>query len=203
MRRNNFIPRGRGRSVRPVLHIYCEGETEEAYLNAYKRFKRYSCCEIERSHHTDPVGLVEEAIKAKNTAPASDSFWAAYDLEDMSLENKRKAHVEAYRLAEANDIHIALSAISIEVWILLHFTSKPGQYLQSDNAVRALRKYYPNYMKGNGNVFNTLQHLIPDARRNAVNLLHHLERDYMDKKPYELNPYTAFHLLLDAIDLME
>ena len=124
-------------------------------------------------------------------------------MEDMSLENKRKAHVEAYRLAEANDIHIALSAISIEVWLLLHFTSKPGRYLQSDSAVRALRKYYPNYMKGNGNVFNTLQHLVPDARRNAVNLLHHLERDYMDKKPYELNPYTAFHLLLDAIDLME
>ena len=85
MRRNNFIPRGRGRNVRPVLHIYCEGETEEVYLNAYKRFKRYSCCEIERSHHTDPVGLVEEAIKAKNTAPASDSFWAAYDLEDCRI----------------------------------------------------------------------------------------------------------------------
>lgn len=147
--------------------------------------------------------MVEEAIKAKNAAPVWDSFWAAYDLEDISLENKRKAHVEAYRLAEANGIHIALSSISIEVWILLHFTSKPGRYLQSDSAVRALRKYFPNYMKGSVNVVNTLQHLIADARRNAVNLLHHLERDYTDKKPYELNPYTSFHLLLDAIDLME
>ena len=30
--------------------IYCEGETEESYLNAYKRFKKYSGCEIEPSH---------------------------------------------------------------------------------------------------------------------------------------------------------
>ena len=45
MRRNNFIERGRGRRVRPVLHIYCEDETDESYLNAYKRFIRHSCCE--------------------------------------------------------------------------------------------------------------------------------------------------------------
>jgi len=85
MRRNNFIERGRGRRVGPVLHIYCKGETEESYLNAYKRFGKYSSCEIEHSHHTDPVGLVTEAIKAKESAPLSDSYWVAYDLEDVSL----------------------------------------------------------------------------------------------------------------------
>ena len=90
MRKNNFIPRGKGRRVGPVLHIYCEGETEESYLNAYKRFKKYSGCEIEPSHHTDPVGLVKEVIKAKEGSPFSDCFWVAYDLEDVSLGNKRQ-----------------------------------------------------------------------------------------------------------------
>ena len=99
MRKNNFIPRKKGRRVGPVLHVYCEGETEESYLNAYKRFRKYSGCEIEPSHHTDPVGLVKEAIKVKEGSPYSDCFWVAYDLEDVSLENKRQAHEEAYRLA--------------------------------------------------------------------------------------------------------
>ena len=200
MRRNNFIERGRGRRVGPVLHIYCEGETEESYLNAYKRFRKYSCCEIEHSHHTDPVGLIQEAIKAKENAPSSDSYWVVYDLEDVSLENKRQTHVEAYRLAQANGIHIALSAISIEVWILLHFTPTPKVYLNCDGAVRALKKYLPNYEKGSANVFNAIQNLIPYARKNAVSLQRRWEHDRPNGKPYELNPSTSFHLLLDAID---
>ena len=200
MRRNNFIERGRGRRVGPVLHIYCEGETEESYLNAYKRFRKYSCCEIEHSHHTDPVGLIQEAIRAKESAPSSDSYWVVYDLEDVSFENKRQAHVEAYRLAQANGIHIALSAISVEVWILLHFTPVPKAYLNCDGAVRALKKYLPNYEKGSTNVFNAIQNLISDARKNAVSLQRRWEHDSPNGKPYELNPNTSFHLLLDAID---
>ena len=203
MRKNNFILRGRGRRVGSVLHIYCEGETEEAYLRAYRRFKGYSCCEIERSHHTDPVGLVEEAIKAKEGAPASDVFWVAYDLEDVSLGNKHQAHAEACRLALDNGIHVALSAISIEVWILLHFTSTPKKYLNSDGAVRALKKHLPNYEKGSENVFNAIRHLIPEARKNAAILRRRWERDCPDEKPYDLNPSTSFHLLLDAIDQLK
>ena len=200
MRKNNFIERGWGRKVGPVLHIYCEGETEESYLNAYKRFRKYSCCEIEHSHHTDPVGLIQEAIKAKENAPSSDSYWVVYDLEDVSLENKLQTHVEAYRLAQANGIHIALSAISVEVWILLHFTPAPKAYLNCDGAVRALKKYLPNYKKGSANVFIAIQNLISDARKNAVSLQRRWEHDSPNGKPYELTPNTSFHHLLDAID---
>ena len=200
MRKNNFIPRGKGRRVGPVLHIYCEGETEESYLNAYKRFKKYSGCEIEPSHHTDPVGLVKEVIKAKEGSPFSDCFWVAYDLEDVSLGNKRQAHEEAYRLAEANGINIALSAISVEVWLLLHFTPTPKAYLNSDGAVRALRLHLSNYAKGNSGIFEKLKELLPSARRNADALQRRQERNNPDSKPYERNPYTSFHLLLNAID---
>ena len=123
-----------------------------------------------------------------------------YDLEDMSLENKRQAHVDAYRLAQANSIHIALSAISVEVWLLLHFTPTPKAYLNCDGAVRALKKHLPNYEMGSANIFNVLQNLIPDTRVNAAALQRRWERDCPDGKPYELNPSTSFHFLLDVID---
>ena len=169
-------------------------------MNAYKRFKKYSGCEIEPSHHTDPVGLVKEVIKAKEGSPFSDCFWVAYDLEDVSLGNKRQAHEEAYRLAEANGINIALSAISVEVWLLLHFTPTPKAYLNSDGAVRALRVHLSNYAKGNSGIFEKLKELLPSARRNADALQRRQERNNPDSKPYERNPYTSFHLLLNAID---
>ena len=203
MRKNNFIPRGKGRKVGPVLHIYCEGETEESYLNAYKRFKKYSGCEVETRHHTDPVGLVIEVIKAKESSPSSDCYWVVYDLEDVSLENRRQAHEEAYRLAEANGINIALSAISFEVWLLLHFTPTPKVYLNCDGAVRALKVYLPNYAKGYSGIFEKLQELLPNARINADSLQRRQERNNPDSKPYERNPYTSFHLLLNAIDQID
>lgn len=200
MGRNNFIPRGRGRKVGPVLHIYCEGETEEAYLNAYIRFNKYSRCEIERSHHTDPVGLVEEAIKNKNSAPNSDIFWVVYDQEDNSQENKLRLHEEAYQKALSQGIQIALSAINIEIWLLLHFTPTPKRCNNTTQATHELKRYLPHYTKGDSNIFDKLQQHISKARKNAANLLARQQRAHPDEKAYNLNPCTSFHLLLDAID---
>ena len=66
MPQSNFIPRRkRSRGVNSVLHIFCEGATEEAYFEAYKRKIHCAAVVIEHSHHGDPKGLVAEAIKAK------------------------------------------------------------------------------------------------------------------------------------------
>ena len=67
MPQSNFIPRRkRSRGVNSVLHIFCEGATEEAYFEAYKRKIHCVAVVIEHSHHGDPKGLVAEAIKAKD-----------------------------------------------------------------------------------------------------------------------------------------
>ena len=148
----------------------------------------------------ESVKKKQEAIKAKESSPSSDCFWVAYDLEDVSLENKRQAHEEAYRLAEANGINIALSAISFEVWLLLHFTPTPKTYLNSADAVRALRGHLTNYAKGNSGIFEKVKEILPSAKKNADALHRRQERNNPDSKPYERNPYTSFHLLLNAID---
>ena len=45
MPQSNFIPRRRrSRGVNSVLHIFCEGATEEAYFEAYKR--RIHCASV-------------------------------------------------------------------------------------------------------------------------------------------------------------
>ena len=49
-------------------------------------------------------------------------------------------------------------------------------------------------------MFIAIQNLISDARKNAVLLQRRWEHDSPNGKPYELNPSTSFHLLLDAID---
>ena len=203
MPQSNFIPRRkRSRGVNSVLHIFCEGATEEAYFEAYKRKIHCAAVVIEHSHHGDPKGLVAEAIKAKEGSPANDIFWVVYDAEELSQRNKLQSHAEAFQAANRNGINIAFSAICFEVWLLLHFTPNPWVFLQASNAVKELQKYIKNYKKGDLNILTTLQDKLPTARVNAADLAQRQQRNHPDVPMYEYNPYTTVHLLLDAIDGM-
>lgn len=203
MPQSNFIPRRkRSRGVNSVLHIFCEGATEEAYFEAYKRKIHCAAVVIEHSHHGDPKGLVAEAIKAKEGFPANDIFWVAYDAEELSQRNKLQSHAEAFQAANRNGINIAFSAICFEVWLLLHFAPNPSVFLQPSKAVKELQKYIKNYKKGDLNILITLQNKLPVARVNAANLAQRKQRNTPDVPMYEHNPYTTVHLLLDAIDGM-
>ena len=203
MPQSNFIPRRkRSRSVNSVLHIFCEGATEEAYFEAYKRKIHCVAVVIEHSHHGDPKGLVAEAIKAKDGSPANDIFWVVYDAEELSQRNKLQSHAEAFQAANRNGINIAFSAICFEVWLLLHFIPNPSAFLLPSKAVKELQKYIKNYKKGDLNILTTLQDKLPAARVNAASLAQRQQRNHPSVPMYEYNPYTTVHLLLDAIDGM-
>ena len=203
MPQSNFIPRRkRSRGVNSVLHIFCEGATEGAYFEAYKRKIHCAAVVIEHSHHGDPKGLVAEAIKAKEGSPANDIFWVVYDAEELSQRNKLQSHAEAFQAANRNGINIAFSAICFEVWLLLHFTPNPSMFLQPSKAVKELQKYIKNYKKGDLNILTTLQDKLSAARVNAASLTQRQQRNHPDVPMYEYNPYTTVHLLLDAIDGM-
>ena len=76
-------PRGeRKRELKPVLHIFCEGEkTEPNYINGYlKKFcpgnRRLKVIKVEKTRKNTPVQLVDEAVtlkKDRNT-PNADVF---------------------------------------------------------------------------------------------------------------------------------
>jgi hypothetical protein len=188
--------------VNSVLHIFCEGATEEAYFEAYKRKIHCAAVVIEHSHHGDPKGLVAEAIKAKEGSPANDIFWVVYDAEELSQRNKLQSHAEAFQAANRNGINIAFSAICFEVWLLLHFIPNPSAFLQPSKAVKELQKYIKNYKKGDLNILTTLQDKLPAARVNAASLAQRQQCNHPDVPMYKYNPYTTVHLLLDAIDGM-
>ena len=74
------------RQLRPVLHIFCEGEaTEPGYIDGYKDlfcdFK--ASIVVEKTAKTTPVQLIGEAIKRKKSGLSgkSDEFWVVYDRE--------------------------------------------------------------------------------------------------------------------------
>jgi len=200
------------KNLAPVFHIYCEGEkTEPYYLYGYigtsfPGNRRLNVIRVESTKKNTPKQLVEEAVKAKKdkNCPKGDVFWVVFDREGEQ-KYPHKFHQQAYDLARRNEINIAISNVCFEVWILLHFQSNTAAYNNYDDLRRnssLCKDHIKTYDKGDKNVFDTIKDRVPDARRNAVLMNEGTKRsaDPSWTEPYQWNPYSNVHELLDAID---
>lgn len=201
------MPKRRGsarRSLRPRLHIFCEGEkTEPNYLRGYieRNFLGTKLAPVRETSKNTPVQLVEEAIKEKNNNPPGDLFWVVFDRE---AENKYTdaLHNEARNKAKAAGVKIAFSNVCFEVWILLHFQANVAAYSSFSSLWRLsnLKDHIKDYDKAKKRIFSEEE--VFAARKNAKTL-NKRTKDGADpawRYPYQWNPYTDVYKLLDAID---
>jgi hypothetical protein len=210
MPKNNDRPK---KEVKPVLHIFCEGEkTEPNYLNGYID-KFYPTIrpliKIEPTKKNTPKELVTEALTFKKKSPDWDFFWVAYDRESEQKYTDNH-HAQAYDKAQNNTISLAISNVCFEVWLLLHFqeTTKPYSNYDDLRDNSKLRNYckqrgLPDYDKGNKAIFGVLkENEIRDARIRANRINKQTEESAAPSrtKPYQWNPYTGVYKLLFAID---
>lgn len=138
--------------------IVVEGkETERRYLEAVRvRLKRKAVMVVvHHGAHTDPEGLVREAIKLKHeqenkagkgTTEPFDQVWVVFDRENKN--HPRRTQVpQAIQLAEANDIRVAHSIPSFEFWLLLHFEFTTAACHDCAAVVKKLKGFIKNYSK--------------------------------------------------------
>jgi len=84
--------KGNTRTVKPVMHIFCEGDkTEPNYINGYLKSvhqgnRRLKIVVVEKTRKNTPVQLVDEALEAKKnkSTPDGDVFWVVYDRESVA-----------------------------------------------------------------------------------------------------------------------
>lgn len=178
-----MMPRDRRQSLRTplkTLRIFCEGEkTEPNYINEYLQHfrddKRAAGVKVEKCNKNTPVELVKDAIDRKNSRKslAGDEFWVVYDREAAS-KYPREKHVEAWNIAKAGGIKIALSNVCFEFWILLHFLDSSAPYSSYDNLIAesSLRKEFKtrckcDYDKASPVLFNHIKEWVDLARESA------------------------------------
>lgn len=195
------------RQLRPVLHIFCEGsKTEPNYIEHYKDLfccEKKASIEVEKTAKTTPVQLVEEAIrmKASSFVGKDDVFWVVYDRESPAKYDE-KLHKEARDKAEANGIHIALSNVCFEVWLLMHFQPTCAACNTCAELIgrKDFRAHFEEYEKGAECTYTPEQ--IMTARCNAEKLntrtINAADKSWV--VPSMWNPYTDVHKLLEAID---
>ncbi|MEZ5672339.1 MAG: RloB family protein [Thiotrichaceae bacterium] len=208
------------RDVKPVFHIFCEGETEENYLERYiDRFysgnRRLKVIKIEETDTNTAKELVEEAIEfqknclAQKSCLEGDIFWVVYDRESEQKYSD-KLHKMAYDKAKPKKISIAISNVCFEVWILLHFQATVQPYNNYDKLrthsqlrVEYKKRCGSDYEKGSKQLFEIFTKAeIDEARIRAKRMNQNTQKDADSKwtMPYQWNPYTNVYELLDAID---
>jgi len=202
------------RDIQPSLRIYCEGEkTEPNYFKGYiaqnvlpnPRLR----VEVIKTKKNVPGQLVDQAVSDKKKFPLS-IFWVVYDRESEQDCPADKVHKPAYDKAQKNDISVAISNVCFEVWLLLHFqeTAKPyNNYddLRNNSVLRTecKKRGLIDYDKGDKAIFNVLkENEIKQARIRAERMNQQTKANAEPSwtKPYQWNPYTNVHQLLDAID---
>lgn len=204
---------GKPRRLEPVrpasgetFLIVVEGKaTEPAYLmkiRAKLSLKAFAV-EIVHGDHTDPIGIVKEAIamrdrqtaKAGKSAVAEpyDRTWVVFDRERQN-HPRREQMPKALQLAEDHGIEVALSIPTFEFWLLLHYRPMTGSLDGCEAAKKALKKFIKQYEKGDLPL-DELVLKVGDAIKHAGKCRKHWNDVGGDK-----NPSTDVDLLIIALN---
>ncbi len=143
---------------RPKVVIVCEGaKTETGYFNALRMDLRLSkqLVPVHHSGATNPRNIVEFALAERkkqfqlhdwDERVRGDSIWAVYDGVEHYNHNKRDWD-EALDLAKSNNVRLAISNPSFELWYLLHFQDQTKWLERDATYIQLKEKYIKNYKK--------------------------------------------------------
>jgi hypothetical protein len=181
-------------NIRPVLErflIVCQGtETEPNY---FKQFRVPSLVIQVTCVPRNPLRVVETAIKnRKESEIPYDQVWCVFDRDDTPADEFNNA----IRTAQTNNIQVAYSNESFELWYLLHFDFVDTGITRKQYILKLENLLGHPYQKNSPKTFEELQDRQPEAIRNATRLL----QNYHSLHPHQKNPSTQVHLLVEQLN---
>lgn len=188
------------RSRTKLILIGTEGrnKTEKIYFNEFFRSSKNYKVRFPSSTETDPVGIVESAIRyIRNEELDLKHGDLAFCVIDTDTDKLKQIQIDkALRLADNNEIQVLLSNPCFEIWFLQHFRYSTKNYLSNDEVIRELTMYIQEYKK-NANVFDILKNNQDDAIKRAKQL----EKYHVDlgrkQNSMECNPSTAVYKIIE------
>lgn len=142
------------KDIAKKILIACEGKyTEPEYFKAIRQDLRLTTVKIIILPHdgTDPLSVVNKVLEEKQdrkrdrTWLDEDSAWAVFDGDEHILRDLNNWH-QAIQKAKKENIRLAITNPSIELWYLIHFQDHSANISQ-DKAEERLNKHIPNYDK--------------------------------------------------------
>jgi len=191
--------RGPCRPPKTRIIVVCEGRvTERNYLRAFQHCARNPRVHLEVAKETGvPLTVVQCAIRLRAEARAEakkqrdenllwDEVWGVVDVDDHPRLD------EALALADSEDIQLAVSNPSFELWALLHFQDQRA-FVSRQEARAVLRGHLPGYDKDLD--FKVMHPAYEDAVLRARDL----DREAELHEARGRNPSTGVYRLTHAI----
>ncbi len=173
----------RGKKINPTLFIFCEGETEESYVNLLKSVYRLPSIHIHAKigRNNITAGYIKNYKRDKPTHE-KDLTFLMYDLDVPNMLEK---------LSGIEDSILLVSNPCVELWYLLHYKNQTASTNSAD-CCREMTNRNKTYKKGI--IDSKLKAKLIDKANMAI------------KRSKKLNKHnnpstTVFRLLETLIDL--
>jgi len=129
----------RGKKINPTLFVFCEGDTEVAYVNMLRSHYRLPSIQIDSkvSGHNITSQYIENYKRDKPTHE-KDVDYLMYDLDVSDILDKLRA-IDGYTLLLSNPC--------IELWFLQHYKNQTA-HANCDYCCKELKNRNKAYEKG-------------------------------------------------------
>ena len=190
------------RERRKLVVVGTEGnnKTEELYFKELEKIQSKFHFIFAKGNETDPVKIVRNtANRAKIEELSYKDGDKAVSVFDLDLDtDKIPQLIAAKNIADKKNVTIYPSNPCFEVWYLEHFEYTSKLFHSSNEVIRELEKYLPNYKK-NYCDFDILYPRTENAIDNCKKLDKH-HRDVGTNTSIEFaNPSTSIHTLIEVL----
>lgn len=132
------VRKSKAKKMRPIFFVFCEGETEVAYVNYLKSKYRLPVQVIPRKSDSNISYRYIENCKREYFTTDSDKTFLMYDLDVDGIWEK---------LICIPEVTLLVSNPCIELWFLLH-NQECGAEMDSKTCVRKYESVSLGYKKG-------------------------------------------------------
>ena len=176
------------KKTKPLIYVFCEGESEQAYTDFLKK-QFQDVAVIKRPSFT---GLFDEAdalfkknIKYKNSAEVTDEIWFFFDVEtkDIGKWNDRITIIKRLRKLRKNPnirVRLLMTTGCIEYWMMLHYKMyvPPLQTVaEKERVIAEIAVKESTYVKGNQQAIFKIAENYPIAVINSEKTIKNLLQD--------------------------
>ena len=128
----------KGKMINPTFFVFCEGETEEAYIKYLRSIYRLPI-EIEPKIAGDRISnrYISDYKKHK-FVHSKDKTFLIYDWDVDVIQQ---------RLCKIKDVHLLSSNPCFEFWYLIHCQNQTA-HLSSEECITKLKNHISTYKKG-------------------------------------------------------
>lgn len=136
----------KGKTMKPNYFVFCEGDTEVAYVEMLRAYYRLPIHIIPKRTLLNVTPALISRCKANYIETKNDKTFLMYDLDVPSLLD---------RLRKIPGAILLCSNPCVELWLLQHYTEQRAE-ISSADCVNKLSRYIKQYKKGKLSVENQM-----------------------------------------------